>query len=176
MSDVARAFVQTSRKHLVGEYLPKIRKCLKSLPAEDLWWCPSPASNSVGNLVLHLCGNARQWIVSGVGGAPDNRERGEEFARAGGMSADDLIVHLETALEEVDGVLEAVQTKAVASPDVLLESRSIQGLDVSVLEAMYHVVEHFSQHAGQIYYITKMRTGEDLRFWHVQGGVARPNW
>jgi len=176
MADVALAFVQASRKHLVGEYLPKIRRCLDLLPAGDVWWRPSPASNSVGNLVLHLSGNARQWIVCGVGGAPDIRERDEEFACEGGMSAADLTVHLERALEQVDGALAALEATVATSPEELLGGRSIQGIDVSVLGAIYHVVEHFSSHAGQIYYITKMRTGEDLGFWDVQGGIARPNW
>lgn len=176
MAEVALAFVQASRKHLIGEYLPKIRRCLNLLPAEDVWWRDSASSNSAANLVLHLCGNARQWILSGVRGEPDDRLRDEEFAQAGGMSAEELIVHLEGSLSEVDEALAAVEAEVATSPAYLLEPRSIQGIDVSVLDAIYHVVEHFSQHAGQIYYITKMRTGKDLRFWDVQGGIARPNW
>ena len=176
VTDVAPAFIEASRKHLTGEYLPKIQKCLETLAEEDIWWRPGPASNSAGNLVLHLCGNARQWIVHGVGGAPDLRERSEEFAIEGGIGSAQLAHHLETTLADVDAVLAAVERDVTGRPDVLLGRRVIQGLDVSVLEAIYHVVEHFSQHAGQIFYITKMRTGGDLAFWEVSDGVARPNW
>ncbi len=176
MDDVGRAFVLASRDHLIGEYLPKIRRCLNSLDEDDLWWRPNEQSNSVGNLVLHLCGNARQWIVHGCCGMPDTRERAEEFSRAGGLGRAELIAHMERSLDQVDQALLSIEARASSNPRTLLERRVIQGLDVSVLEAVYHVVEHFAQHVGQIIYVTKMRTGSDLAFWRVEGGVAHPNW
>ena len=176
MENVGKAFVLASRDHLIGEYLPKLRRCVNALDEADLWWRPNPESNSVGNLVLHLCGNARQWIVHGVCGAPDQRRRSEEFSADGGRGRAELIAHLEQTLGEVDEALLSVEARAGSNPRMLLERRVIQGMDVSVLEAIYHVVEHFSQHVGQVIYITKMRTGSDLRFWTVDEGVARPNW
>ena len=73
--EIGRAFIQRSLAYLVGEYFPKIRRCVEGLTDEDIWWRPNPASNSIGNLILHLAGNVRQWVVSGIGGAPDERKR-----------------------------------------------------------------------------------------------------
>jgi uncharacterized damage-inducible protein DinB len=168
--DVGSAFIHRSRRYLTDDYVPKIRKAVDRLPPDDLWWRPNEASNSVGNLILHLAGNVRQWVVSGVGGGPDRRRREEEFAARGGGGASDVLRILEEAVGEADRVLEGLE------PAVLLEDRVIQGMEVSVLEAVYHVVEHFSTHTGQILYLTKLRTGRDLGFWTVSDGKAIPNW
>ena len=61
----------------------RIKHCLRQLSEEQVWWRPSPALNSIGNLILHLCGNLRQWIVAGLGGAADHRNRPSEFAEPG---------------------------------------------------------------------------------------------
>ena len=79
-------FIEASRTTLSGDYLPKLRKFAAVILEEDLWWRPNKASNSAGNLVLHLCGNARRWIVAGVAGAPDTRDREAEFAQRGEVS------------------------------------------------------------------------------------------
>jgi uncharacterized damage-inducible protein DinB len=175
-SRIAKSFLITSRGHLLGEYVPKLKRCLRVLSEDDVWWRPNAASNSVGNLVLHLCGNARQWIVSGVCGGSDTRDRPGEFERRSGLGGDDLIGHLESTMAEVDAALRSLEAVADGRPDLLEERRTIQGMDVTVLDAVYHVVEHFSQHTGQVIYITKQRTGRDLAFWEVEGAVARPNW
>jgi len=174
-TDPGKAFIQSCRHYLVADYLPKIRRCLSNLPEEDVWWRPNPASNSVGNLVLHLAGNVRQWIVSGVGGRPDIRERAVEFAADGAgagaaWSRSSLLEYLEETLSDVDEVLAAL------GPGELLQRRVIQGQDVTVLEGVFHAVEHFSMHTGQIIYVTKQRSGLDLRFYEVEDGIARKNW
>lgn len=170
MSEVGQAFIDRSRAFLTSEYLPKIRSCLDELPQSDLWWRPNAQSNSVGNLLLHLSGNVRQWIVSGVGGEPDTRKRHAEFEAEGGRDREQLLDLLEGTVRDADRVL------AGLDPDRLLESLTIQGTDTSVLAAIYHVVEHFGMHTGQIAYITKLRTGTDLGFYEVEDGVARPKW
>lgn len=170
MIQSGEAFIEQSRHYLRDDYLPKIRRCLRELPPDDLWWRPNEASNSVGNLLLHLAGNVRQWVVSGIGGEPDIRDRDEEFSANGGADAADLLAHLEATLESVDAVLESLD------PDRLDERLVVQGNDVTVLEALYHVVEHFSMHVGQIIYVSKLRSGSDLRFYQVEEGVARKNW
>ncbi|MDZ7289460.1 MAG: DUF1572 domain-containing protein [candidate division KSB1 bacterium] len=157
----SQLFLAEARRHLMQEYLPWIHTCLDKLCSEDLWWRPNAASNSVGNLILHLCGNARQWIVHGVGGTADLRNRPAEFAAQESASKEELLQRLETTLAEVDAVL------AGLSPDELTEPRVIQGFNVTVLGAIFHVVEHFSYHTGQIIFFTKMRSGEDLKFWNV---------
>jgi len=168
-------FIDTCRRYVGSDYLPKIRRCVEALPEEDLWWRPNVHSNSVGNLVLHLAGNIRQWIVSGVGKRPDIRERSTEFAADGeNLGAEwnraALLTYLQETLADVDATL------AELTPDALLERCTIQGMDVTHLEAVFHAVEHFSMHTGQIIYITKLRTGVDLRFYEVEGGIARANW
>lgn len=164
------AFIDRSRAYLKGEYLPKIRRCLAELSGEDLWWRPNPASNSVGNLILHLAGNIRQWVTSGIGGEPDHRDRSGEFSAEGGYERATLLELLETTIRDVDRTLERLDT------ETLLERRVIQGLDVTVLDALYHAVEHFSGHTAQIVYVTKLRTGSDLAFYEVEGGIARARW
>jgi uncharacterized damage-inducible protein DinB len=171
MSDPAREFLTQSRRFLRGDYLPKILICLETLDQADVWWRGNEASNSIGNLVLHLAGNIRQWIIHGVGGAPDVRRRQEEFDRREGVPPAELAALLRRTLDEVDAVL------AKVDPGTLLEPRRIQGLETTVLGAIYHVVEHFSTHTGQIVMLTKLRTGRDLGFWEArEDGTVIRRW
>lgn len=170
MVDPGRAFIDRSRAYLKNDYLPKIRLAVEALPSEDIWWRGNDSSNSIGNLILHLAGNIRQWVVSGIGGAPDSRERQAEFDANEGLSGGQLMAHLEEAIKDVDDVLSGLPVAELAS------MRVIQGLEVSVLDALYHVVEHFSTHTGQIIYVSKLRSGRDLGFWKVKDGKAVPNW
>lgn len=170
MPPIGQTFIDQSRHYLASDYLPRIRRCVDAISEDDLWWRPGPRSNSIGNLLLHLAGNVRQWVVSGIGGEADVRERQAEFDAEGELGRAELLDRLEETLRRVDGVL------AELSPDALLERRVIQGREVSVLQALYHTVEHFGMHTGQIIYITKLRTGADLGFYEVQEGSARPTW
>ncbi|MGH7626964.1 MAG: DinB family protein [Gemmatimonadaceae bacterium] len=158
MTTIGQAFLDHSRQFLLRDFLPKIAACADRLADDDIWWRPNEASNSIGNLLLHLSGNVRQWIVSGVGGAPDVRDRPREFAERTEISGAELMAALTATVQEAEQVL------ANIAPDALLEVRHVQGKDVTILEAVYHVVEHFSMHTGQITYITKLRTGDDLGF------------
>jgi hypothetical protein len=170
---VGAAFLRTSQSHLVGEYIPKIRRCLSELEDADVWWRPNLVSNAVGNLVLHLCGNATQWILHGVLGDADVRCRDAEFAATSAIDLDERL----TALAETMGrAFDRMLVEDEVRPNFLAERRTIQGMHVSVLEAVYHCVEHFAQHTGQIIYVAKLRTADDLGFWDVQDGVARQNW
>jgi len=159
VSDIGQTFIARSRYHLSEDFLPKIERCLNLLTDEQIWWRPNPESNSIGNLLLHLSGNARQWIVCGIGGAADARDRDAEFARREMIPGAELRSILTQTLREVDATL------AQFDPGNLTGTRTIQGLDVSVLEAILHVVEHFSMHTGQIILMTKMLTQEDLAFY-----------
>jgi uncharacterized damage-inducible protein DinB len=122
--------------------------------------------NAVGNLALHLAGNVRQWILCGVGGAEDRRDRDAEFdARTG----ENVVERLHSTVDEAVALLAALPHSKLG------ERRTIQKhYDVTVLEAIYHVVEHFSMHTGQIIFATKLLTGEDLRFYgHLQSAKAQ---
>lgn len=152
-------FIEASRVFLREDYLPKLLYCVEQLSDDDLWWRPNEVSNSIGNLVLHLCGNVRQWVVSSIGGTAFKRDRDGEFAARGPVPKAELMADLKRAVFEVD------QTLAGLESGRLLDRLKIQGYDVSILQAVYHVVEHFGYHLGQILYIYKMRTGVDPSFY-----------
>ena len=116
--------------------------------------------------MLHLCGNARQWIVCGVGDAVSTRDRDAEFAQRETIERDRLLALLRTTLADVDSTLRNLEPK-LSDPQTLLARRTIQGSDVDVLEAIFHVTEHFSMHAGQIILLTKLLTASDLHFYDL---------
>ena len=167
---VSRAFIDRAIAFLTGDYLPKIERCLEQLNDDQIWWRPNAESNSIGNLVLHLCGNARQWIVCGLGFKPDHRVRDAEFARRDPIPRGELLALLRTTLNDVETTLRQLD------PTTLLETRKIQGSDVDVLEAIFHVTEHFSMHTGQIIMLTKMLTASDLHFYDFEDDVPSQRW
>ena len=151
-------FIDCSTRHL-EQLVSRIRACLDKLSPGEIWARGHENENAIGNLVLHLNGNVRQWIISGVGGAPDTRVRDAEFAARALMETGELMGRLEATVNEANAVLSGVTAARLA------EQVTIQKYDLTVLEAIYHVVEHFSQHTGQIIFATKMLTGEDLGFY-----------
>lgn len=167
---VASLFLAHSRWLLITEYPTKLRACLEALPDDALWRKPAPGSNAIGNLLLHLNGNVRQWIVSGIGGVSDVRERDTEFAAREGAPAAELMARLEGTLAEADAVL------ARLTPDGLMQRRSIQSRELTVLEAVYHVTEHFAMHTGQVILLVKMMAPGTLRLHDDAGGLATPVW
>ena len=167
---IPRAFIARASGYLLDDYLPKIERCLEKLSDEQIWWRANEESNSIGNLILHLCGNARQWIVCGVGSAPDKRNRDSEFEQRDVIPRGELIALLRSTLLDVETTLQSVD------PTTLLEYRKIQGNDVDILEAIFHVTEHFSMHTGQIIMLTKMMTSDDLRFYEFEDDVPVERW
>ena len=150
-------------KQLAG----RVGDCLGKLSHDQVWARGSESENAVGNLVLHLCGNLRQWIGAGVAGQPDIRVRDREFQARGGVQPEQLRERLDAAVKDAVEVIQRVAAER------LPETVNVQGYDVTVLEAIYHVVEHFAQHAGQILFATKMMTGEDLGYYkHLSDGAA----
>lgn len=167
---VSRAFLDRAIDFLTGEYLPKIERCLEQLSDEQIWWRANEQLNSIGNLLLHLCGNARQWIVCGLGSQPDTRTRDAEFSRRDPLDRSELLSLLRSTLGDVEIVLRDLD------PATLLEKRTIQGSDVDILEAVFHVTEHFSMHTGQIIMLTKMLAATDLRFYDFEAGAPVHRW
>lgn len=167
---VSNAFVNRAIDFLTGEYLPKIERCLEQLTDEQIWGRSNEESNSIGNLVLHLCGNARQWIVCGLGSQPDNRTRDAEFARREPLPRGELLPLLRSTIADVETVLRQLDRTT------LLETRTIQGSEVEILQAIFHVTEHFSMHTGQIIMMTKMLTQKDLRFYDFSTGAPVHTW
>ena len=154
-------FIEASRVFLSEDYLPKLIYCVERMSDEDLWWRPNEISNSAGNLILHLCGNVRQWIVSSIGGTEFLRNREAEFATRGPVPKAELLANLKQAVADVDRVLASLGTER------LLDRLRIQNYEVSTMQAVYHVVEHFSYHLGQVLFIYKMRTATDPRFYDL---------
>ena len=168
--EVAREFLARSRYYLMEEYRTKLHKTVRVIPPAEIWRRPNAQSNSVGNLLLHLAGNVGQWIVSGVGGAPDRRDRLAEFGTRNGAPVEELLAQLESVLDEADRVL------ARLTPIDLLARRTIQGRDVSVMAAIYSAVQHFSTHLGQIIWVAKEHAPGAIRFYDDADGRARPIW
>lgn len=168
--EVSRAFIQKARELLKQEYLPKIERCLEKLTDEQIWWRSNPEANSIGNLMLHIAGNARQWIVCGLGGETDRRIRDAEFDERRIIARDELLSLLRATVVDVDRVLRTFD------PAQLLDEYRIQGTEVTALAAIFHVTEHFSMHTGQIILLTKMSANIDLVFYDLSTGKPVHTW
>ena len=169
-ASMSTAFINQAIDFLTGEYLPKIERCLEQLSDEQIWWRSNEQCNSIGNLILHLSGNARQWIVCGLGFEPDHRMRDAEFAQRDALPRTELLQLLRSTVGDVERVLRQLH------PSTVLEKRTIQGSEVDVLHAIFHVIEHFSMHTGQIIMLTKMLTEKDLRFYGFEAGAPVHRW
>ena len=139
--------------------LSRIRECAGKLSNEQIWMRNGDHENAVGNLLLHLSGNVRQWIITGISGQPDARARDREFAARGDIEPAELMRRLEAT------VAEAVATLKTLKPERLMEMYQPQKYRVTILEGIYSSVEHFAQHTGQIIFATKLITGQDLGFY-----------
>jgi uncharacterized damage-inducible protein DinB len=141
------------------QYQARIETCLDRLTEDQIWMREAETQNAIGNLVLHLCGNVTQWILSGVGGRPDTRDRDAEFEARGDAGTEELRTKLRMTVESAAAVIEAL------SEERLSERVQVQNYDVTILEAVYHVLTHFAEHTGQIIFATKLFTREDLGFY-----------
>lgn len=161
-------FLAFSREKLLEEFWPRLRGCVESLTAEQVWWRPNQTSNSIGNLVLHLNGNVRQWLVVPFNPVEDTRDRPAEFAERQVIPPAELLARLSATMQDVSAVLSRL------TETDLLRTFHIQGYTaVSGLHVVYHVVEHFGMHYGQIVYITKLVRGEGLGFYRELDKTGR---
>ena len=155
--EITQEFILES-VHLLEQSLHKIRHCLKQLDLDQIWWRPEPGLNSIGNLILHLCGNLNQWAVCGIQRLQDERQREQEFSSDQRFSRDDLETMLDRTVEQASQVMQSLST------NTLLEMREIQGFSVSVLGALSHTVPHFVGHTHQIIYLTRLQKGDQYQF------------
>lgn len=165
-----QSFLERSRYYLAHEFLTKIRLAVSPLSDQMIWKRANDESNSIGNLLLHLSGNVGEWIVGGIGQQPNERHRAAEFAALDGESGASLLDKLDSTVRKADDVL-SMLSEADLGREVL-----IQGRTTTVLGAVYHVVEHFSMHTGQIILLAKMHSPGSVRFYEDAGGVAIPLW
>lgn len=153
MPATGREFVTESIRYLRDVYLPRLELAAQALPAGDLWWQPHPGCLSFGNVLLHLEGNIRQWLVSGLGKGTDQRDRASEFRATDGQEVGALLRRLR---ETIDA---AVATFEDFDEQDLTRTFEIQSFKTTGQNAIYHVVEHFSWHTGQAVWIAKARSG-----------------
>lgn len=157
-ADELAAALGTEAANELTSALGKLRHCLGQLTDDQVWRRFHPSLNSIGNLILHLCGNLRQWIVAGLGSAADVRDRPAEFSELGPIPTDELLRKLEAVVDEAKAVL-ARQTARQ-----LLEARRIQGFDVTGLKAIFDSVPHFRGHTQEIIGMTRLQLGDAYKF------------
>jgi len=157
-AELAALFLEFSRNKLLNQYWPRLRSSVEPLTDEQVWWRPNPACNSVGNLLLHLNGNVRQWLIASFSGLEDARNRPAEFNERRRIAGKLLVQQLDATMQEAATVLDRLTARDLAA------TYQIQGYAVRGLDAVYQVVEHFGMHYGQVLYINKMLRGEDLGF------------
>ncbi len=169
MSDAAisRLFLEFSREKLLNQYWPRLRACVESLSDDQVWWRPNEASNSIGNLLLHLNGNVQQWLVAPFERLADTRDRPAEFAERQQIPPRDLLARLESTIRRASDALGHL------TEGDLQATFAIQGYTVTGLHAVYQVVEHFGLHYGQITYITKALRSTDLGFYRELDKTGR---
>jgi uncharacterized damage-inducible protein DinB len=153
-----KEFIEQSLKS-IDENTSKIKACMKQLDEKEIWFRHNEHVNSVGNIILHLCGNIRQYIISSLGGAPDIRERDLEFSTAGGFTNAELTEKWQDTMREAKTII------AQASPENLLSRRVVQGSEHSGISIIIHVTEHYSYHTGQIIFLTKLYKNIDMGFY-----------
>lgn len=161
MDNFKNEFIEQSI-YRIEKNTPKIIKCLSELKEEQVWMRPNEASNSIGNILLHLCGNIRQYVISALGNQPDTRERDKEFSAKSGYSKEELQNKLTGTIEQAKNIITTTDEPG------LIKMYSVQGFNYSGIGIIIHVTEHYSYHAGQIIFWTKLLTGNDLGFYaHV---------
>jgi hypothetical protein len=158
IADELAAAVGAAAAHELDSALERIKHCLGQLTDEHVWHRSLPGLNSIGNLILHLCGNLRQWIVTGLGTAPDVRNRPAEFAERGPVPKKALVRSLEAVVAEAKRVLAGVDAQQLAQP------RRIQGFDVTGVAAIFDSVPHFRGHTQEIVHMTRLQLGDAYKF------------
>lgn len=164
---VEALFLQFSVDKLT-QFADRIEVCLGKLNEDQIWARGCDNENAIGNLALHLAGNVRQWIIASIGNKPDVRDRDSEFAARGGSTAAELSANLRGTVEQATQIISGLTTAQ------LTRVYEIQNYSVSGVEAVYHVVEHFAEHTGQIIFATKMLTGQGLGFYDHLRNPAHP--
>ena len=154
---VSAAYIAATR-HSLNHSLSKIKHCLGQLDDSHMGWRPFEEQNSITNIILHLCGNMRQWIISADGSAPDIRNRPAEFAERQSLPKTELLSRLTEVVSEANRVL------AGLPPEKLLEPRTIQATDTNVLAAIFDSVSHLVGHTHQIVYVTRLILREKYKF------------
>lgn len=157
--NVKNALILEFENRVFKESYARIFKCLTLIDEKQLWKSPQKNIPSIGNLILHLCGNARQWILSGIGGERDNRNRDQEFEIQSKIRKAELIFLLENLRMNINEVLRDLDESEI------YRQKKIQGFETSNFSAIIHVIEHFSYHTGQITTLTKWLSDKETAYY-----------
>jgi hypothetical protein len=149
---------------VLAEGMSKIEHCVAQLSDEQVWWRPRPEMNSIANLMLHLSGNLRQWIIAGVGGAKDVRNRPAEFADRSVRKKAEVLDHLKETVDEALAVMSRLTANDLIMP------RRIQGFDSDIIGAIFHTIPHFRGHVQEIIHMTRQQLGEKYQFNFIPKG------
>ena len=155
-------FINEIKRRLIDECQERTLKCLDFLTEEEIWYRPNDQSNSVGNLVLHLCGNVKQWLHATIGGEKDTRTRQAEFDERGPVAKDTLKQMVKELMQKSEGILDN------CTPEHLLRYYKVQGFEENGVGILIHVTEHFSYHVGQITYFVKAHKSLDVEYYAGQ--------
>jgi len=147
------------QQRLVEEGIDRVISCVEKLTLKQLHYTPNSNSNSIVNLILHLDGNVRQWLLAGVFNHDDTRDRNSEFAIQKNLNSKHLLQVLEQLREDVVSELQNIEAIDLS------EKRNVQCYNETILSMIIHVIEHFSYHTGQITYITKMLLDIDTKYY-----------
>ncbi len=161
-NDIAALFLSEIDRRLFGECFPRLIKSISMLSEEQIWSRPNQVSNSLGNLVLHLKGNTRQWMGTTFGGRNDDRKRSSEFAESGPLPKAHLLRLVSELQTDLEGIFKRIE------PEDLLKEYDVQGYRETGLAVLVHVTEHFSYHVGQATFLVKMLTGRQTGYYEGQ--------
>ncbi|CAM4416601.1 DinB family protein [Zobellia nedashkovskayae] len=151
-------FVQNAL-YRIDESTRMNRISVTQLSEEELWKRPNESLNSIGNLILHLCGNITQYVISSLGENEDKRDRDLEFSAKEIYSKEELVEKLTETVEIAKRIIND------ASVEQLVRKRKVQGFYFSGIGVVLHAVEHYSYHTGQIAFYTKQLKNQDLGFY-----------
>ncbi|MBK6777226.1 MAG: DUF1572 family protein [Flavobacteriales bacterium] len=167
MPSVSDHLRSSSIKHL-NEGRERLHKCLDLLSEDQVWKRANTSTASVGNLVLHLCGNVGQWVNSTLGSDADQRVRDAEFSDTGSLDKSQLLAKLDETMTKATTIIGAL------SDTDLIREFDVQCYRESGTAIIVHVTEHFSYHVGQVTLHTKLLLDIDTGYYAGQNLNAKP--
>jgi hypothetical protein len=159
MQKTILAAYQAAMKSQLRNGLRKIQHCIQQLDDAQIWFRPDPSMNSIANLMLHLSGNIRQWLIAGLSASiVDDRTRQQEFDDRSGRSGEVLFQELEATVEEACCQIDC------QSADSLLQKRLVQEFELDGFETIADSVVHFGGHVQEIVHLTRFLLKDSYRF------------
>ena len=157
MNPVANEFKRQTGK-LLDQSTTKIIHCLSQLSESEIWWRPDPQLNSIGNLILHICGNLRQWSINAFSADAVARDREAEFSNTVRKTKQELVDLMSETVKQAKHAIQNIDQNQI------LETTEIQGFQVNAMEAILHTTSHFQGHTHQIIMLTRLKKKEAYRF------------